>query len=87
MMRKACVAESGVDEKYILESKNGYIADVPELGCYILCMWQHAGMIADDGSIYFDQIIHLLTKETKETVQYVSDECKTKCKKHKNDLR
>lgn len=45
LMRKACLAESGVDEKFVNESRNGYLADVPELGCYLLCFFEHAGMV------------------------------------------
>lgn len=44
VLRKACLAESGVDEKYVEQSKNGYMADVPELKCYVLCLLEHAGV-------------------------------------------
>lgn len=47
---------------------------------------QHVGIIGDDGTIYFDQVMHLLSPSTKETVQFVSDECQTKCKKLKNEM-
>lgn len=80
VMRKACVAESGVDEKYIEQSRDGNLPDVPELRCYILCLFEHAGMIEDDGTINFQQILHLLTPSIQETAKFVSDECQTKRK-------
>lgn len=76
-MRKACLAESKVDEKYVDQSKNGYLPDVPELGCYILCFLEHAGMIEEDGTINFNQVMHLLSPSVAETAKYVSAECKT----------
>lgn len=69
-MRKACMAETGVEEKYIDQSKNGYIPDVPELKCYILCILEHAGMIDDDGTVHFQQILHLLTPSIQETGEF-----------------
>lgn len=80
-MRKACIAETGVDEKYINESRNGYIADVPELRCYILCIFEHVGMIEEDGTIHFQQVLHLLTPDIKETADYVAEQCSTIRKK------
>lgn len=44
-MRKACIEESGVDEKFIKKSRDGYVPDNPELKCYILCLLEHAGMV------------------------------------------
>lgn len=78
IVRKACIAESGIDEKYLNESKNGYLADVPEMGCYLLCFFEHVGMIEDDGTIHFGQVLHLMSPDLKETAQYVSRECETK---------
>lgn len=78
VMRKACVAESNVDEKYIDASKNGNLPDVPELRCYILCLFEHAGMIEDDGTIHFKQIMHMLTPSIQETASLVMKECETK---------
>lgn len=79
-MRKACMAETGVDEKYIEESKNGNLPDVPELRCYILCFFEHAGMIEDDGRIHFTDVYHLLTPSVRATVDKVTAECETKRK-------
>lgn len=78
MMRKACIAETGVDEKYIEASKNGNLPDVPELKCYILCLLEHSGMIEEDGTIHWTEVYHLLTQSTRKTVDLVSKECKTK---------
>lgn len=64
------MAETGVEEKYIDQSKNGYIPDVPELKCYILCILEHAGMIDDDGTVHFQQILHLLTPSIQETGEF-----------------
>lgn len=72
------MAETGVEEKYIDQSRNGYIPDVPELRCYINCIFEHAGMIEDDGTIRFDKVMHMLTPSTQQTVDYVTKECKTK---------
>lgn len=77
------MAETGVELKYIEQSKNGNLPDVPELRCYILCLFEHAGMIEDDGTIHFQQILHLLTPSIQETAQFVSQECKTKRKRSK----
>lgn len=76
-MRKACIGESGVDEKYINATKNGNLPDVPELGCYILCLLEHAGMIDDDGTIHFKEVMHLLTPSVAETAKLVTDKCQT----------
>lgn len=78
MMRKACIAESGVDEKYVIASNNGSLPDVPELKCYILCLFEHAGMIEADGTIHFTDVYHLLTPSTQKTVDKVLKECATK---------
>lgn len=76
-MRKACIAETGVDEKYINQSRNGNLPDVPELRCYILCIYEHAGMIEDDGTIHWNDVIHLLSPSTAETARFVAKECST----------
>lgn len=80
MMRKACIAESGVEEKYIDASKNGNLPDVPELKCYILCLLEHSGMIEEDGRIHWTEVYHLLTPSTRKTVDVVFEECQTKRK-------
>lgn len=80
-MRKACVGESGVDEKYIDQSKNGNLPDVPELRCYVLCMFEHFGVIEPNSTIHFEKIMHLLPDNNKETVQLVYDSCSTKRKR------
>lgn len=77
VLRKACMAETGVELTYLEQSKNGYIPDVPELKCYINCMLEHSGMIDDDGKIHFKDVWHLLTASMKETVEYVTSECET----------
>lgn len=76
-MRKACMAESGVDEKHIIASKNGNLPDVPELKCYILCLLEHSGMIEENGTIHFNEVYHLLTPSMKETVDKVVKKCET----------
>lgn len=80
VLRRACVAESGVEEKEIIASRNGHLSDAPGMGCYINCLLEHSGMIEDDGRIHFDEVMHLLTPETQKTVTMVVDECKTKRK-------
>ena len=87
MMRKACMAESGVEEKYIEASKNGNLPDVPELRCYILCLLEHSGMIEENGTIHWNEVYHLLTPDTRVTVDKVLKECATKrkCSHFKND--
>ena len=74
-----------MDEKYVNQSRNGYLPDVPELRCYILCIMEHAGLIEDDGTIHFDEIMHLLPESNAETVKYVSNECSTIRKSFKPD--
>lgn len=80
-MRKACMAETGVEEKYIDASKNGNLPDVPELKCYILCILEHAGMIEENGVIHWTDVYHLLTPSTRQTVDTVVKECETKRKR------
>lgn len=77
-MRKACIGETGVDEKYIEQSKNGYLPDVPELKCYIKCLFELGNMLEDDGSIDFDKIMHLLPPEQTETLIHVRNVCQSK---------
>ncbi|XP_055299661.1 general odorant-binding protein 83a-like [Sitodiplosis mosellana] len=77
IMRKACLVESGVDEKYVNQSRDGNLPDIPKLGCYILCFFEHAGMIEEDGTIHFNDVMHLLSPSLAETAKYVSEECKT----------
>lgn len=79
-MRKACLAESNVDEKYVIASKNGNLPDVPELKCYVLCILEHTGMINSDDEIDFDPILHLLTPTFRGTAERVTAACKTKRK-------
>lgn len=76
-MRKACMAESGVDEKHIIASRDGNLPDVPELKCYILCLLEHSGMIEDNGVIHFNEVYHLLTPAMKESVDKVVQKCET----------
>lgn len=76
-MRTGCLAETGVDEKYVNESKNGNLPDVPELGCYILCLMEHTGVIDEKGVIDFEAIYHLFTPSVKESFIYVKQECGT----------
>lgn len=80
MMRKACMAQSGVEEKYIDASRQGNLPDVPELKCYILCLLEHSNMIEEDGTIHFTEVYHLLTPSTKKTVDEVVTQCATKRK-------
>lgn len=76
-MRKGCMAETGVQEKYIDESKNGNLPDVPELRCYILCLMEHSGIIDDAGIVNFEKIFHLMPPSTKESFKNAQAECGT----------
>lgn len=80
IMRKACMSETNAQESDIAASKNGHLADTPELRCYILCLLEHSGMIEEDGRIHFTEVYHLLTPSMKETVDKVTAECETKRK-------
>lgn len=77
-LRKACVEQSGVDEKDIAATRDGNVPDVPELKCYILCLFEHAGVIESDDSIDFTIVYHLMPPEHRMTVEYVSKTCGTK---------
>lgn len=77
LIRKACIDESHVDEKYIDASKNGYLPDVPELKCYILCLFELGGVIDTDNSIDFDKVMHLLPASIRETLDHVVKTCGT----------
>lgn len=72
------MGETGVEEKYIEQSKNGNLPDVPELRCYINCLLEHSGMVDEDGTIHFRDVMHFLTPSMKETVEIVTKECETK---------
>lgn len=76
-MRKACVAETGVDEKFIDMSRNGVVSDDPKMKCYILCLLEHAGMIEEDGRIHWTDVMHMLTPSVQETALHVSKQCET----------
>nr|AHW83252.1 odorant binding protein OBP22 [Sitodiplosis mosellana] len=76
-MRKGCVEQTGVDEKYIDESKNGNLPDIPELRCYVLCLMEHSGIIDDAGVVDFSKIYHLFTPSMKETFQDATNDCGT----------
>lgn len=77
ILRKACLAESNVDEKYVNASVNGNLPDVPELKCYILCLFEHGGIIDETDTIDFGGVLHLFSHDFKETIQQVSKECGT----------
>lgn len=79
-MRNACVAETNVDEKYIDMSKNGYISDDPKLKCYVHCLLEHAGMMDESGKIDAENVLHLFPPEHRNTIEYVTKVCKTRCK-------
>lgn len=79
-MRKACIAESNVDEKYIIASVDGNLPDIPELKCYVLCLLEHSGIINANGDIDFAPVLHLLPPENQETIEKVTNICKTKRK-------
>lgn len=76
-MRKACIAETNALESDVIASVNGYIPDTPEMRCYVLCIFEHAGMIYDDGTINFSQVLHLLTPAIRATAEFVVKECAT----------
>lgn len=79
MMRKACIEQTNVDEKYINATRDGNVPDVPELKCYILCILEHSGIIdANDDTIDFDMIYHLMPPSSRTTMEYVLKECGTK---------
>lgn len=77
-VRRACIQQSNVDEKHILATRDGFIPDVPELKCYILCLFEHGGIINDDDSIDFTIVYHLMTPDHRKTIEYVSETCGTK---------
>lgn len=77
VLRNACVKETGVDEKLVNLSRNGNLEDSPEFRCYIRCIFEHAGMMDEDGTIHFNEIMHLLSPSMAETAKYVMQECKT----------
>lgn len=78
--RRACMSETNVDEKDIEQSKNGYIVDKPEMGCYINCLLIHFGMIGDDGSIIWNKVVHMLPPSYLKTLGDVLKGCGTKSK-------
>lgn len=79
-LRKACMTQSNVDEKYIIATRDGNVPDVPELKCYILCLFEHAGIIDDEGTVDLKIVYHLMTPDNRATVEYVSQTCGTKRK-------
>lgn len=79
-MHKGCVEETGIEEKYIAESKNGNLPDVPGMGCYIKCLMEHAGVMDDSGAIDFSIIFHLFTPSVKSSFQDATRDCGTKGK-------
>lgn len=78
-MRKACVEQTNVDERYIDETRNGYIPDNAELKCYILCKLEHIGAIDEKGTIDFNIVMHMLGDDFKESIVYGMQHCGTKC--------
>lgn len=79
IMRKGCLARTGVEEKYVDQSKNGNLPDVPGLRCYVLCMMEHAGVIDENGTVTFSNIFHLFTPSVKESFQTATEQCSTIC--------
>lgn len=78
MVHQACVEQTKVDEKYISEAKNGYIPDVPEIKCYILCLLEFAGAIDEDGIVHFGEVMHLMSPDLKESINKGMEICATK---------
>lgn len=77
LMRQACIAETKASETDIAACKNGNLVDTPELRCYILCLFEHSGMIEEDGTIHFKEVLHLMTPTMRETAEFVVRECET----------
>lgn len=77
LARKACLELSSVDEKYVNQTKNGNVPNVPELGCYMNCIFDHVGMKTEDGSIVWDKVVHLLPPTFQESAFFVTKECGT----------
>lgn len=44
-MHNACQQQTGVDEKFIAQSRDGFVADDPKLRCYVLCIFEYSGMV------------------------------------------
>lgn len=44
-MRAVCMQETGVEEKFIEASVEGYVSDDPEIKCYIDCILRHCEMV------------------------------------------
>lgn len=67
-----------MDEKYINQTKNGYVPDVPELKCYILCLLEYGGAIDENGTIDFGVVMHLFTPEYRDSINTGMQQCATK---------
>lgn len=78
MLRKACMAETNVDEKYINETKGGYVPDNPELKCYLLCILEHSGAIDEKGVVDFTVLLHMFSPDYKKSITHGMEHCATK---------
>lgn len=73
------MAETNVEEKYIDQTKNGYIPDNAELKCYILCLIEKSHSIDDNGTIDFSHMLHMFSPDYKESMINGMEKCATKC--------
>lgn len=82
-LHKACVEQTNVDEKYINQTRGGYVPDNPELKCYMLCLLEHIGAINEEGTIDFAIVLHMMAADFKESINIGQQNCATKRKHSK----
>lgn len=77
ILHEHCVEQTKVDGDWTLQMLRGAMPEDKNYGCYLHCIFDTIGLVAEDGTILFDQILHLLPDRHRETLMAAVRNCAT----------
>lgn len=77
ILHEHCVQETGVNEDWTLQMIHGSMPEDKSFGCYLHCMFDSVGLVAHDGQINFQEIMHLMPSQHQEVISDVVQRCAT----------
>lgn len=77
ILHEHCVRETSVDEDWTLQMLRGSMPEDRSYGCYLHCIFNTIGLVAEDGTIMLEQILHLIPEVHKEMLEGAIQNCQT----------
>ncbi|XP_018579767.1 general odorant-binding protein 69a-like isoform X1 [Anoplophora glabripennis] len=69
--RAACLASTGVSEDLVMDiNRDGKFADDENLKCYVKCVHEYLGLMAEDGTMDYEKLIENIPEEFR--IKYAS---------------